>query len=87
MIGISLYDIISYDNYCRVSIIFLYIIFASSSIYKVVLEIDTTILMFLLFVFYSFDGGNDEWISTISQAFEGFSDFKKIDGGQETDLK
>lgn len=34
-----------------------------------------------------FDGGNDEWISTISQAFEGFSDFKKIDGGQETDLK
>ena len=43
--------------------------------------------MFLLFVFYSFDGGNDEWISTISQAFEGFSDFKKIDGGQETDLK
>ena len=43
--------------------------------------------MFLLFVFYSFDGGNEEWISTISQAFEGFSDFKKIDAGEETDLK
>ena len=40
-----------------------------------------------LFIFLSFDGGNEEWISTISQAFEGFSDFKKIDGGQETDLK
>jgi len=36
---------------------------------------------------FRFDGGNEEWISTISQAFEGFSDFKKIDGGQETDLK
>ena len=42
---------------------------------------------FCLFIFLSFDGGNEEWISTISQAFEGFSDFKKIDGGQETDLK
>ena len=44
-----------------------------------------TILLYLFFL--SFDGGNEEWISTISQAFEGFSDFKKIDGGQETDLK
>ena len=42
---------------------------------------------YTLFMFLSFDGGNEEWISTISQAFEGFSDFKKIDGGQETDLK
>ena len=42
---------------------------------------------YFCFISFSFDGGNDEWISTISQAFEGFSDFKKIDGGQETDLK
>lgn len=35
-----------------------------------------------------FDGGNDEWISTISKAFEGFSDFKKIDRDQaDTELK
>jgi len=25
-----------------------------------------------------FDVNNDDWISTISQAFEGFSDFKKL---------
>jgi len=36
---------------------------------------------------FRFDGGNDEWLSNISQAFEGFSDFKKIDAGEETDLK
>ena len=37
---------------------------------------------------FSFDQGNDEWISTISEAFEGFSDFKKIDGDDdETKLK
>ena len=37
---------------------------------------------------FSFDGGNDEWISTISKAFEGFSDFKKIDRDQaDTELK
>ena len=36
---------------------------------------------------FSFDGGGDEWISTISEAFEGFSDFKKLGNGQETELK
>ena len=55
--------------------------------FQKLLENGIIILMFLLFVFYSFDGGNEEWISTISQAFEGFSDFKKIDAGEETDLK
>ena len=27
---------------------------------------------------FSFDVNNDDWISTISEAFEGFSDFKKL---------
>jgi len=27
-----------------------------------------------------FGGKNDDWMSSISEAFDGFSDFKKIDG-------
>ena len=30
-------------------------------------------------VFFRFGGKNDDWMSSISEAFEGFSDFKKID--------
>ena len=32
------------------------------------------------FDFFSFDVDNDELIATISKAFDGFSDFKKIEG-------
>jgi hypothetical protein len=31
------------------------------------------------FIFFSFDVDNDELIATISKAFDGFSDFKKIE--------
>ena len=61
---------------------FVNILFSISIYYCVKWNYNST-----LFLLLSFDGGNEEWISTISQAFEGFSDFKKIDGGQETDLK
>ena len=29
---------------------------------------------------FRFGGKNDDWMSSISEAFDGFSDFKKIDG-------
>merc|ERR1711997_1014533 len=34
-----------------------------------------------------FDNGNEEWISTISKAFEGFQDFKKIDRDSDQDTQ
>ena len=34
--------------------------------------------LFSFFILCSFDVNNEDWISTISQAFEGFSDFKKL---------
>ena len=53
----------------------MYLDFEAKKILQVTLII---LIFFFFFILCSFDVNNEDWISTISQAFEGFSDFKKL---------